>query len=180
MTEDPKSNRRQFLKHSATVGATIIGSAAARVAAADEIVGGAEDANPALPVVDTHQHLWDLKRFRLPWLDGAGGVLNRDHLTADYLKAADGLNVVHAVYMEVAVAPGQRPAEAEYVVDLCRRGGTPTVAAVIGGTPAADDFVAFINRFKGSPYVKCASRCAPAAQPTNDSSPASADWVSSE
>ena len=73
---------------------------------------------------------------------------------ADYLKAAEGLNVKRAVYMEVAVIPEQRPAEAESVVDLCRRGGTPTVAAVIGGSPAGDGFADYITRFKDSPYVK--------------------------
>src|SRR5436190_24030086 len=74
----------------------------------------------AAPIIDTHQHLWDLKRFRLPWLDGAG-ELNRNFLVKDYLKAAEGLNIVRAVYMEVAVEEKQRQAEAEYVIDLCRR-----------------------------------------------------------
>jgi predicted TIM-barrel fold metal-dependent hydrolase len=127
--------------------------AAAALACGAAAAFGAEAEKPP-PVIDTHQHLWDLKRFRLPWLDGAGDVLNRDHLIADYLKAAEGLNVVRAVYMEVAVAPKQRQAEAEYVIDLCRRGGTPTVAAVIGGSPASADFPAYIRQVKDSPYVK--------------------------
>jgi L-fuconolactonase len=147
MTDSTRRTRRQFLGHAAAAA-----GAAVALAASAEPLAAAEE--PATPVVDTHQHLWDLKRFRLPWLDGAGELLNRDYLMADYRKAAEGLNVVRAVYMEVAVTPDQRAAEADYVVELCRRGGTPTVAAVIGGSPAADDFPAYINRFKASPYVK--------------------------
>jgi predicted TIM-barrel fold metal-dependent hydrolase len=146
---DPTApTRRRFLQHAAAASLC----AAAATTAATIAAPGAD--HEPFPVVDTHQHLWDLKRFRLPWLDGAGEVLNRDYLMADYLKAAEGLNVVRAVYMEVAVTPDQRPAEAEYVVDLCRRGDTPTVAAVIGGSPGADGFPGYINRFKDSRHVK--------------------------
>ena len=133
----------------------LLGNAAAAAALAGFGVGGeAAGADDAPPVIDTHQHLWDLSRFRLPWLDGAGPELKRDYLTADYLKAAEGLNVVRAVYMEVAVARDQRLAEAEHVIDLCRRGDTPTVAAVIAGDPASEGFPRYITRFKDSPYVK--------------------------
>ena len=92
-----------------------------------------------VPIVDTHQHLWDLTKLRLPWLK-PGTELHRSFLTKDYLEATDGLNVVKAVYMEVAVAPDQKLAEAEYVIELCRRDDNPTVAAVIGGMPGAEGF----------------------------------------
>jgi L-fuconolactonase len=106
-----------------------------------------------IPILDTHQHLWDLSRFRLPWLAG-GGPLAADHLMGDYLKATEGLNVVKTVYMEVDVDPAQHVAEAEYVLDLCRRDDNPMIAAVIGGRPASDAFQTYIARFQGSPYVK--------------------------
>jgi len=106
-----------------------------------------------LPIVDTHQHLWDLTKFRLPWLKGAG-ELNRSFVTKDYAEAAAGLNIVKAVYMEVDVAPDQKAAEAEHVIGLCRRGEGPTVAAVIGGLPGSEGFRDYITRFKGNPYVK--------------------------
>ena len=106
-----------------------------------------------MPVVDTHQHLWDLTRFRLPWLQGAG-PLNRSYVTRDYLEAARGLNIVKAVYMEVDVAPEQHVAEAEHLIELCRSGAGPTVAAVIGGRPASEGFRDYIARFKGNAYIK--------------------------
>jgi predicted TIM-barrel fold metal-dependent hydrolase len=106
-----------------------------------------------LPIIDTHQHLWDLQKFDLPWT-ATSPQLNRSYLMRDYREAIEGQNVVKAVYMEVDVAPEQQAAEAEYVIDLCARYNTPTVAGVISGRPAADDFRAYIDRFQGSPYIK--------------------------
>jgi predicted TIM-barrel fold metal-dependent hydrolase len=107
-----------------------------------------------LPIIDTHQHLWDLGKFRLAWTDSAPS-LARNYLTSDYLEATTGLNVVKAIYMEVDVDPSQQVAEAEYIIDLCQREDNPTVAAVISGRPAdANGFKAYINRFKESPYIR--------------------------
>lgn len=108
---------------------------------------------PTLPIVDTHQHLWDLDKFHLPWLDSAT-ELKRSFLPADYAKATKGLNVVKAVYMEVDVHPSQQVAEAEYIIDQCQRDDTPTVAAVISGRPNSPGFRDYIQRFAGSPYIK--------------------------
>src|SRR5437763_6586194 len=100
-----------------------------------------------IPIVDTHQHLWDLSRFQLPWLKGAP-KLDRSFLMEDYRQATAGLNVVASVYMEVDVKPSQQAAEADYVLDLIRRGGTPLVGAVISGPPAAEGFAAYLARYK--------------------------------
>ena len=106
-----------------------------------------------LPIIDTHQHLWDLSKFRLPWAADVA-LLNRSYVTADYLAATAGLNVVKAVYMEVDVASDQKVAEAEYIIDLCQRDDNPTVAAVISGYPSEPGFADYINRFAGNSYVK--------------------------
>lgn len=106
-----------------------------------------------LPIIDTHQHLWDLTQFTLPWVDGAPAI-NRSYLQSDYAAATAGLNVVKAVYMEVDVDPAQQVAEAHYIIDQCQRDDTPTVGAVISGRPASDTFAAYITQFKGSPYIK--------------------------
>src|ERR1043166_3007573 len=92
-----------------------------------------------VPIVDTHQHLWDLEKFRLPWVTN-DSPLNRSYRPADYAKATEGLNVVKAVYMEVDAAPEQQPAEAETIIDLCKRGKTVTVAAVLSGRPDQENF----------------------------------------
>jgi L-fuconolactonase len=112
--------------------------------------------NPAVkrvPIVDTHQHLWDLSQFRLPWLKGAEPI-NRSFLMKDYLQAAAGLGIQKTVYMEVDLEPEQQAQEAEYVIDLCQREDNPMAAAVISGRPAAPDFDDTISRFTNSPYIK--------------------------
>ena len=81
-------------------------------------------------------------------------LLNRRYAMPEYLEATRGLNVVKAVYMEVAVDPRDHVTEAEHVIGLCRSKQYPTVAAVIGGRPASDKFGEYIARFKGVPYVK--------------------------
>ena len=110
-------------------------------------------AEPAIPIVDTHQHLWDLTKLRLPWLQGDNPI-NRSFVMKDYLEAAEGLGVVKAVYMEVDVGPADKVAEAEYVIGLCQERKWPTRAAVIGGRPGDPGFRQYITRFKDSPYIK--------------------------
>lgn len=140
------TTRRQFLGQSLlTVAAGSPAVAAMRTFAADP--------NDALPIVDTHQHLWDLKVVQPPWLQ-PGGELTRDYVTADYLEATAGLNFKKAVYMEVAVADDQLVTEAEHVIGLCASQEHPTCAAVIGGRPAEPGFKAYMDRFQGSSYVK--------------------------
>ena len=134
-------NRRQFLMGSAVL------------AVGCQSNGRSRRSEGVRPIVDTHQHLWDLNIFRLPWLK-AGGELTRSFTQADYEEATRGLGVAKAVYMEVAVAPEQKLAEAEYIVKVCADRGNPTCAAVIGGLIMEDGFKDYIMRFAGSPYIK--------------------------
>jgi len=111
------------------------------------------DSQASLPIVDTHEHLWDLTKFNLPWAKGHP-KLGRSFVTKDYLEATQGLNVVKSVYMEVDVDPAQQVQEAEYVIDLCQRNDNPMVGAVISGRPATPEFAAYITKYKGSPWIK--------------------------
>jgi L-fuconolactonase len=113
----------------------------------------AAQATPALAIVDTHLHLWDLGRFRLPWVR-KGSPLARSHVMKDFLTAVEGLNVVKAVYMEVDVEVSQQRAEADYVLDICRQNNTPLKAAVISGRPASDGFRKYLEGFKRNPHLK--------------------------
>jgi L-fuconolactonase len=108
-----------------------------------------------LPLTDTHQHLWDRSRFRIPWLENAG-ELGRDHRPEEYVLAADGLNIARTVYMEVDVDPAQHRDEAAYVAGLCADPDQPMVAAVVGGRPAESGFAAYVDEVAaiGGGYVK--------------------------
>lgn len=106
-----------------------------------------------IPIIDTHQHFWDLNRFRLPWLKGEP-KLARCHLPAEYRREAEGLGIVKTIYMEVDVEPSQQEAEARHVLDLCDQDGAMPAAAVISGRPASDGFAAYLDQFRGRKALK--------------------------
>jgi predicted TIM-barrel fold metal-dependent hydrolase len=105
------------------------------------------DEKDRLPIVDTHQHLWELDRFRLPWVRDAK-ALARSFTLEDYARATAGLNVVKTVYMEVDVAAEQQADEARYVLGLCRKPETKMAGAVISGRPESDGFAAYVEQFR--------------------------------
>ena len=135
-------SRRQFVKSSA---------AALAAASASPLLAADETKDP--PIVDCHQHLWDLSKFKLPWIE-AGSLMAKSYVEEDYLKQAAGLNVVKAVYMEVDVAADQKTKEANYVIDICKSGKYPTCGAVIGGRPGEEGFEKYIRQFEDIPFVK--------------------------
>ncbi|MDP6443908.1 MAG: amidohydrolase family protein [Pirellulaceae bacterium] len=140
-------NRRTFLLNSAATLAT----AAACSTAADL---SAKESAKNLPLVDTHQHLWDLKLFQPPWLAGAPDVLSKSYVTKDYLQATKGLHLAKAVYMEVDVAVKDQVREARHVIALSKSDDHPTAGAVISGRPNSPDFAAYIKQFAKSPQFK--------------------------
>jgi predicted TIM-barrel fold metal-dependent hydrolase len=146
------ADRREFLHQSAAAAAlTALGFAGA----------GAKDEAAVFPIIDTHQHLWDLGKFRLPWL-ASQPSLKKSYLPEDYRQTTADLpgpadakgKIVKTIYMEVDVDPAQQTEEAEYVEAICKKGDTPMVAAVISGRPASAEFKQYITRFKDSKYIK--------------------------
>ncbi len=145
--------RRKFIQRSlvgaASVWSSFIDGPAKRLAA--------EPAKPSAenpPIIDTHQHLWDLDRFQLPWLEPKQ-PLRRNFLLGDYEQASAGLNIVGTVYMEVGVTAQQQQAEADFVIGLCKnRVQTHVSAAVVGARIADEGFATYVRQFKGHPYVK--------------------------
>jgi predicted TIM-barrel fold metal-dependent hydrolase len=133
-------DRREFISASSALA---VGAAAS--VAKDDI--------RMIPIVDTHQHLWDLKKFTLGWINEKH-PLRSNFTPVEYAEAVRGLNVVKSVYMEVDVVPEQQQAEADYVIDLCKSRTTTMVAAVVSGRPAGENFSAWAKQFQNSPYVK--------------------------
>ncbi|MAV36675.1 MAG: amidohydrolase [Planctomycetaceae bacterium] len=140
-----RTNRRQFFN--ATGSFLVAGSL--------PLASSQSKEPPALlPIVDTHQHLWDLDRFQPPWLKDAPPILAKSYVTKDYLAATAGVNLTQAVYMEIDVAPRQQLQEAEHVIALSRSEKHPTSAAVISGRPNSPQFESYIQRFKDVSEIK--------------------------
>ncbi len=105
------------------------------------------------PIIDPHQHLWDLGLFHLPWIRN-GSPLAGNHLMPDYLHEAEGLGIEKTVYMEVDLDSAQQVEEADYATGLCRQTDNPMAGAVIAGRPASEDFASYLDRFSGNPWIK--------------------------
>ena len=75
---------------------------------------------PDFPIIDTHLHLWDPLRFRMPWLDG-NTLLNKAYDLAAYDEHTSGLSIASMVYLQVDVAPPYALLEAAWVVDLAKK-----------------------------------------------------------
>lgn len=145
-TPNRRKSRRDLLRR--TAGMML---APAALSLSEPLARAADDA--AALIIDTHQHMWDLSKFKLPWLENAPPIYRQSYRTEEYLEATKGLNV-KAVYMEVDVDAKQRTAEAQYVIDLCRTGKNPTIAAVIGGRPDAPGFDEYIKPLKESGMIR--------------------------
>ena len=106
-----------------------------------------------LPLIDTHQHLWDLSRLELPW---TGGVpqLNRSFLMSDYLQASEGQKVSKTVYMEVDVHPDHRQREVEIISEICSDESNPMHAAVFCAEPGDVDFEPFLENNQNNPWIR--------------------------
>lgn len=104
-----------------------------------------------IPIIDTHQHLADLVRFGKGW---TSPPVPGNYDMKAYLEATRNVNMVKAVYMEVAVPVAKRHEEALYAIEMCKDKSNPTVAAVISANLMSPDFEGYITQFKGSEYIK--------------------------
>ena len=72
---------------------------------------------PPVPIVDSHVHLWDPTRFRMPWLDG-NPILEKPYGLADFRDHSDGVAVDAIVYLQVDVSTPYALLEAQWVASL--------------------------------------------------------------
>jgi L-fuconolactonase len=107
----------------------------------------------AIPIIDTHQHLWDLNQFKLAWVTPES-PLNHCYLLSDYTRESEGLNIAKTIYMEVDVVEAQQPDEARWILDLCDKEKAIPCAAVISGRPNSDGFKAYLDKFRDRKALK--------------------------
>lgn len=101
---------------------------------------------PDRPVVDAHQHFWDLARGRYPWLQGEPvpfrygdyAAIRRTFLPADYRREAAGLRVIATVHVEAEWDRSDPVAETRWLAELREREGLPTVAVAWADLTAPD------------------------------------------
>lgn len=109
----------------------------------------------SFPLIDTHQHLWDMKTIRLPWLDDPEAAkIATPHTMATYLREAKGLGIVKTVYMEVDAAEEDQAKEADFVIATCKSGKTPMRKGVVSGRPATAAFAAYAKRYQNVPAIQ--------------------------
>lgn len=90
---------------------------------------------PPCPIIDSHVHLWDPRRFRMPWTDGLD-ALNKPFGPAEFRQHTEGVEVEAIVYLEVDVAPSYRLLEAQWVEALAAE--EPRIQAIVAAAPVED------------------------------------------
>ncbi len=105
---------------------------------------------PQFPIVDSHVHLYDIKRLSYPWLVNVPKI-NRTWLLKDFDAARASVQVDKIVFAEVAVGPGLHLDEAKFVQEMAdtdpRLCGMVAHAPCENGTAIEADLVA-LKQFK--------------------------------
>lgn len=104
-------------------------------------------------IVDTHQHLWDLDRFRYGWVSSQPS-LNRSFGMPDYLAATEGLNVLQSIHVEADVDEPYMLDETRYVLALADEPDNPLQGVVACARPEHKDFRHYIEKIAGHPNLK--------------------------
>lgn len=114
------------------------------------------------PIADAHQHFWDTRAQRHPWLAvepppafryGDTTRLRRPYLPADYFADARGHEVVKTVYVETEWDPRDPLGETAWVGRLRRDTGFPTVM-VAQAWLDRDDAAAVLERQAAHAFVR--------------------------
>ncbi len=106
-----------------------------------------------IPLIDTHQHLWDLNQLNLSWIKGLE-IMDRSYLMSDYLKAAADTGIEKTVYMEVNVDPNCIDLEVELMTQHCQSSDNLMHAIVISLDPMAKSFRNDLKQQAANPFVR--------------------------
>ncbi|MCW3475554.1 amidohydrolase family protein [Limobrevibacterium gyesilva] len=88
-----------------------------------------------LPIVDAHQHFWNLDRNRHPWLSdpepipfryGSYAALRRNYLPADYRRDTARHRIAATVHVEAEFEPARPVAETDWLTALAAAEGLPS------------------------------------------------------
>ena len=94
------------------------------------------DINADFPIVDAHQHFWNIEKNYHPWLRdeppisfryGDYSAIRKRYLPDDYFTNVAPHNVVKTVYVEAEWNPSDPIGETRYIADLRREKNFPNV-----------------------------------------------------
>jgi predicted TIM-barrel fold metal-dependent hydrolase len=105
-----------------------------------------------MKIIDTHQHLWDLRRLPYSWT-ASKPVFNRNYLLEDYRQEAAGLEIVKTVLVEADVDEPFMLDEARDALALA--GADQLIAGVVAAVrPERADFRASLEVIAQHPQLK--------------------------
>lgn len=91
-----------------------------------------------IPIIDTHQHFWDLANHRYPWLDpgtqsivGDTSAIRKSFMPADYREQAVPLNIIGTVHLDGGFNPADPVGETKLAQRLHEETRLPS--AVVAG-----------------------------------------------
>lgn len=128
-----------------------------------------------LPIIDAHQHFWDLERNYLPWLRdeppipfryGDYSALKRNYMPDDYREDSRGFRIVGTVFVETEWNPADPVGETRWVHGIARQHRLPSVM-VCHARLDRDDIEAVLEAQCAFPLVR-SLRHKPRAAPSPD------------
>ena len=144
---DHPISRRRFLGAAALAGVTLPGALHSALTATTATV---VDTQPAMPVIDTHIHLYDpLRPQGVPWPDPDNKVLYQTSLPARYRPIAEPLGIVGAIEIECS----SWLEDNQWVLDVAAKEDimVGTVGHLVPGAPG---FRASLDRFRQNPLFR--------------------------
>ncbi|MEJ8574431.1 amidohydrolase family protein [Microbaculum marinum] len=115
-----------------------------------------------MPIVDAHQHFWDLDRNYYPWLCdpklipfryGDYSVLKRTYLPPDYLQHVGANRIVKTVHMEAEWDRGDPVAETRWIEGIAAKYDFPS-ACIGHAEPDREDIEDVLRGHAASPLVR--------------------------
>ncbi len=122
----------------------------------------ANDDASAMPIVDAHQHFWDIEKNYYPWLCdsvpipfryGDYSALRRNYLPPDYRRDSAGFNIVRTIHMEAEWDRANPVAETRWLEAVNREFGLPS-ACIGHAEPDRSDIEEVLAGHAKSPMMR--------------------------
>ena len=118
------------------------------------------------PIVDAHQHFWDVEKNYLPWLRdlplrpfryGDYSAIRRNYLPADYFRDSAGHDVVATVHVEAEWDRRDPVGETRWLQEIIQETGFPNaiVAWARLDDPAVEEVLAGHGRYARVRGIRC-------------------------